>query len=55
MKRATVKALVLDKVSNSPVVLLGIENTDKILPIWVGACEASIMAIAIERYLSIDL
>ncbi len=49
MKRATVKALVLDKVSNSPVVLLGIENTDKILPIWVGACEASIMAIAIEK------
>ncbi len=49
MKRATVKALVLDKVSNTPVVLLGIENTKKILPIWIGACEASIMAIAIEK------
>ncbi|HCI28745.1 MAG TPA: bifunctional nuclease family protein [Fervidobacterium sp.] len=49
MKRATVKALVLDKISNSPVVLLGIENSDKILPIWIGACEASIMAIAIEK------
>lgn len=49
MKRAVVKALVLDKVSNTPVVLLGIENTKKILPIWIGACEASIMAIAIEK------
>lgn len=49
MKRATVKALVLDKVSNTPVVLLEIENTKKILPIWIGACEASIMAIAIEK------
>lgn len=49
MKRAIVKALVLDKVSNTPVVLLGIENTKKILPIWIGACEASIMAIAIEK------
>uniref|UniRef100_A0A7V4KDQ0 Bifunctional nuclease family protein n=2 Tax=Fervidobacterium pennivorans TaxID=93466 RepID=A0A7V4KDQ0_FERPE len=49
MKRAFVKALVLDKVSNTPVVLLGIENTKKILPIWIGACEASIMAIAIEK------
>ncbi|MEJ5257044.1 MAG: bifunctional nuclease family protein [Fervidobacterium sp.] len=49
MKKAVVKALVLDKVSNTPVVLLGIENTKKILPIWIGACEASVMAIAIER------
>ncbi|MFN3692155.1 MAG: bifunctional nuclease family protein [Fervidobacterium sp.] len=49
MKKAIVKALVLDKVSNTPVVLLGIENSNKILPIWVGACEASVMAIAIER------
>lgn len=49
MKKAVVKALVLDKISNTPVVLLGIENTKKILPIWIGACEASIMAIAIEK------
>ncbi|MGC8820348.1 MAG: bifunctional nuclease family protein [Fervidobacterium sp.] len=49
MKKAIVKALVLDKVSNTPVVLLGIENTKKVLPIWIGACEASVMAIAIEK------
>lgn len=49
VKKAVVKALVLDKVSNTPVVLLGIENTKKILPIWIGACEASVMAIAIEK------
>ncbi len=49
MKKAIVKALVLDKVSNSPVVLLGIENTNKILPIWVGPCEASVLAMVIEK------
>ncbi len=49
MKKAVVKALVLDKVSNSPVVLLGIENTRKILPIWIGPCEASVLAMAIEK------
>lgn len=49
MKRATVKALVLDRVSNAPVVLLGIENTNKVLPIWIGACEASVMALALEK------
>ncbi|MGB9614038.1 MAG: bifunctional nuclease family protein [Fervidobacterium sp.] len=49
MKKAIVKALVLDKVSNTPVVLLSIENTKKVLPIWIGACEASVMAIAIEK------
>lgn len=49
MKKAIVKALVLDRVSNAPVVLLGIENTNKVLPIWIGACEASVMALALEK------
>jgi len=49
VKKAVVKALVLDKVSNAPVVLLGIENTNKVLPIWIGACEASVMALVLEK------
>lgn len=49
MKKATVKALVLDKLNNAPVVLLGIEGTNKILPIWIGACEASAIAMILEE------
>ncbi|QTA37995.1 bifunctional nuclease family protein [Thermosipho ferrireducens] len=49
MKKAKVKALVLDKLNNAPVVLLEIEGTRKILPIWIGACEASIIAMILEQ------
>ncbi|ANQ53258.1 hypothetical protein BG95_01835 [Thermosipho sp. 1063] len=49
MKRATIKALALDKVNNSPVVILSIEGTKKILPIWIGACEASVLAMILEN------
>ncbi|SHH32060.1 bifunctional nuclease family protein [Thermosipho atlanticus] len=49
MKKAKVRALVLDKLNNAPVVLLEIEGTKKLLPIWIGACEASIIAMILER------
>ncbi|EKF48811.1 hypothetical protein H17ap60334_09879 [Thermosipho africanus H17ap60334] len=49
MKKATVKAVVLDKLNNAPVVILGIEGTNKILPIWIGACEASVLALMLEN------
>ncbi|MDK2885447.1 MAG: uncharacterized protein PWP54_5 [Thermosipho sp. (in: thermotogales)] len=49
MKKAKVKALVLDKLNNAPVVLLEIEGTKKILPIWIGACEASVIAMILEE------
>ncbi len=48
MRRAWVKALVLDKVHNSPVVILGIEGTSKVVPIWIGACEANALALSLE-------
>ncbi len=48
MKKAYIKALVLDKVNNAPVVLLGIENTNKVVPIWIGPCEAYVLAMALE-------
>ena len=48
MKKAYIKALVLDKVNNAPVVLLGIENSKKVIPIWIGPCEAYVLAMALE-------
>ncbi len=48
MKKAYIKALVLDKVNNAPVVLLGIENSRKVVPIWIGPCEAYVLAMSIE-------
>ncbi len=48
MKRAFIKALVLDKINNAPVVLLGIEDTKRVVPIWIGPCEAYALAMALE-------
>jgi len=49
MKRARIKALLVDKESNSPVVLVEIEDSTKVIPIWIGAFEAWAMAMAIEN------
>jgi len=48
VKRAYIKALVLDKINNAPVVLLGIEGTSRVVPIWIGPCEAYALAMALE-------
>ncbi|OQY10379.1 MAG: hypothetical protein B6I29_01580 [Marinitoga sp. 4572_148] len=47
-KKVDVITMGLDKVSNSPVVFLRIENTHIGLPIWIGACEATFLALAIN-------
>ncbi|ABR30005.1 hypothetical protein SU69_00700 [Thermosipho melanesiensis] len=49
MKKVKVESLVLDKLNNSPVVILKVEGTKKILPIWIGACEASVIAMILEN------
>ncbi len=48
MKKAYIKALVLDKINNAPVVLLGVEGIKKVVPIWIGPCEAYVLAMALE-------
>jgi len=40
MVRAKIDGLALDITTNSPVVILSPENSDKILPIWIGHYEA---------------
>jgi uncharacterized protein len=46
MLLAKIHGLALDTASKSPVVILAAENTDKVLPIWIGHFEA--WAIAME-------
>ncbi|SHE81207.1 hypothetical protein SAMN02745164_01192 [Marinitoga hydrogenitolerans DSM 16785] len=48
-KKVDVITMGLDKVSNSPVVFLRIEHTNIGLPIWIGACEATYLALAINE------
>ena len=46
MLRAKIHGLALDIASKSPVVILAAEDSDKVLPIWIGHFEA--WAIAME-------
>lgn len=49
MKTISKITMGLDKVSNTPVVFLLLEKTHLALPIWVGPCEAGIMAMALKK------
>lgn len=42
-------ALIMDPNSNTPIVVLKGVETEKILPIWVGAFEANAIALEIEK------
>ncbi|MEZ5346112.1 MAG: bifunctional nuclease family protein [Pyrinomonadaceae bacterium] len=42
-------ALIMDPNSNTPIVVLKGVDTEKILPIWVGAFEANAIALEIEK------
>jgi bifunctional DNase/RNase len=46
--KMTVKALVMDPVSNMPVVILEQADQSAFLPIWIGVCEANSIALELE-------
>lgn len=46
--RMFVKALVMDPVSNMPVVILEQPDDSSYLPIWIGVCEANSIALSLE-------
>lgn len=48
MIQMSVKALGLDTRSAQPVVLLNADNSDRVLPIWIGAAEAKAIQFALE-------
>lgn len=45
----TIKGLMMDPVTNSPIVILQDVNKSTLLPIWVGIFEANAIALQIER------
>jgi len=62
MVQVQVSALALDAGTNSPIVLLKEENSERVLPIWIGFPEANAIAMAksyqkkeIDRPLTHDL
>ena len=58
--KMTVRAIVVDPATKSPVVILGSPEKNAYLPIWIGVCEANAIAISLEgvevqRPLTLDL
>lgn len=45
----TIKGLMVDPVTNTPIVLLRDKNGEHVLPIWVGIFEANAIALQIEN------
>jgi hypothetical protein len=46
--KMTVRGLIMDPVSNMPVVVLQNPDGDSFLPIWIGVCEANSIALELE-------
>ncbi len=44
----TVKGLILDPTSKTPIVILRHEESKALLPIWIGLCEANAIALELE-------
>jgi len=45
----TIRGLMMDPVTNMPIVILKDVSSDTVLPIWVGAYEAQAIALEIEK------
>jgi bifunctional DNase/RNase len=45
----TIKSLIVDQVTRVPIIILRDEAGDRVLPIWVGGCEANAIALQIEN------
>ena len=45
----TIKGLMVDPITNSPIVILRDKEGQKVLPIWVGIFEANAIALQIEN------
>src|ERR671921_1054327 len=45
----TIKGLMVDPITNTPIILLRDKGGDRVLPIWVGIFEANAIALQIEN------
>lgn len=48
----TIKGLMIDPVSNMPIIILKNDDGDAVLPIWVGIFEANAIAMQLENIVS---
>ena len=46
----SIKGLMLDPITNMPIVLLRDADSQRVLPIWVGPVEASAIALQVENF-----
>ena len=46
----SIKGLMVDPITNMPIVILKDKEGDRVLPIWVGIFEANAIALQIENY-----
>jgi uncharacterized protein len=49
MIEMTIKGLMVDPITNNPIVILKDKEGDRVLPIWVGVFEANAIALQIEN------
>ena len=47
----TIKGLILDPVTNDPIIILRDQDGQRVLPIWVGPAEANAIGLQIENVL----
>ena len=49
LSEMTIKGLMVDPVTNTPIVILKEKDAERVLPIWVGVVEANAIALQIEN------
>ena len=49
LHKATIAGLTMDPSSNTPIIILKIDETDKAVPIWIGLLEATAIASALQN------
>jgi hypothetical protein len=49
MREVEIKALLNDPYQNTPVILLKDQNSEKVVPVWIGIPEATAIAIALQQ------
>jgi len=49
MREVEVKALLVDPYQNTPVILLKDEETEKVVPVWIGSPEATAIAMVLQE------
>ncbi len=55
LHKATIAGLTMDPASNTPIIILKIDASDKAVPIWIGLLEATAIAsVTAEETFAID-